>query len=218
MKGDLLRAEVVCSQLIPNVSEELATSMKLPSHIKSLGLLTGSIDDVTFIAADEATKAANVEVVYGECLFSALNAPYTGLAGEAIVILGGPNPAEVISGMEAAKRMLGEGAYYINANDEGSSIYMSYCISGVGSYFANSFNIPEGISMAYCIAPPIEAYCGVDAAVKAADVRIVESYFPPLHTSNFAGALMVGTQSACKAACEAFSESVIFVANNAKQV
>lgn len=213
MQGDLIRAQVVCTQLIPHVSEELAASMGLGPHIKSLALVTGSIDDVTFIAVDEATKSANVEVVYAECLFSALNAPYTALAGEAIAILGGPDPAEVKSGLECAKRMIEEGAYYINGNDAGSSIYMAYCISGVGSYFANSFHIPEGISMAYCIAPPVESFYAVDAAVKAADVRIVQSYFPPLNTCNFAGALMVGTQSACKAACEAFAAACEHVAN-----
>ena len=54
----------------------------------------------------------------------------------------------------------------------------------------------------------------VDAALKAADVRIAGFFNPPLNTTNIAGAIMVGTQSACKAACDAFAEACIYVANN----
>jgi ethanolamine utilization protein EutL len=38
-------------------------------------------------------------------------------------------------------------------------------------------------------------------------------YGPPTET-NFGGGLLTGTQSACKAACEAFQRSVIDVATN----
>ena len=65
MLGDTIRANVVCQKIIPNVSEDLAKELNLKSHQKSLGLITGSIDDVTFIALDEATKSAEVDVVYG---------------------------------------------------------------------------------------------------------------------------------------------------------
>ncbi len=43
----------------------VSRASKLPSHIRSLGLITADSDDVTYIAADEATKQAMVEVVYG---------------------------------------------------------------------------------------------------------------------------------------------------------
>ncbi len=215
MRGDLIKAEVVCTQMIPSVSKEMAASMKLQPHHKSLGFITGSIDDVTFISCDEATKGANVEVVYGECTFSALNAPYTKLAGEAIVVFAGPNPAEVESALEIAKRTLeSDNATFVSANEDDSTIYLAHCISGVGSYLGGTEEVPEGTSMAYCIAPPVESFYGVDAAVKAADVTIVKQFFPPLNTCNFAGALMIGTQSACKAACEAFGAAVERVANN----
>lgn len=215
MRGDLMRGKVVCTQIIPSVSEAMAASMKLEPHHKSLGFFTGNIDDVTFISCDEATKGANVEVVYAECTFSALNAPYTALAGEAIVIFAGENPAEVESAIEIAKRtMESDAACFVSANDDDSCIYLAYCISGVGTHLGGKEGIPEGISMAYCIAPPVESFYGVDAALKAADVKIAQQYFPPLNTCNFAGALMIGTQSACKAACNAFAAAVERVANN----
>ena len=65
--------------------------------------------------------------------------------------------------------------------------------------------------MAYLIAPPAEAIVGLDAALKAADVRLGLFYGPPTET-NFAGGLLTGDQAACKAACAAFAQAVCGVA------
>ncbi len=61
--------------------------------------------------------------------------------------------------------------------------------------------------MAYLIAPPMEALLGLDAALKAADVRLATLFAPPSET-NFAGGLLTGEQSACQAACDAFAQAV----------
>ena len=71
----------------------------------------------------------------------------------------------------------------------------------------------EGTAMAYLIAPPLEAVCGLDAALKAAQVEMKVFYGPPTET-NFAGGLLVGDQAACKAACEAFAETVCAIADS----
>lgn len=214
MTGEKIRANVVCQKIIPNVSDDLAKALNLKPHLKSLALITGSIDDVTFIALDEATKAADVEIVYGECVFSAFVGNFTSLAGEAIGILAGENPAEVKSGLEACAHYIENGAFFVNGNDNGESIYLAHCISSTGTYLSETAEIEAGTPLAYCIAPPIEAIYGIDAALKAADVKICKTYLPPTATSNFGGALMTGTQSACQAACEAFAQAVEYIAHN----
>ena len=65
--------------------------------------------------------------------------------------------------------------------------------------------------MAYLIAPPLEAMVGLDSAMKAAEVTMNVFYGPPSET-NFAGGLLTGSQAACKAACEAFAQSVRAIA------
>lgn len=67
--------------------------------------------------------------------------------------------------------------------------------------------------MSYLIAPPIESVYAMDAALKAADVKMV-SFFGPPSPTNYGGALLTGSQSACKAACDAFADAVIYVAAN----
>ena len=61
---DLIRPSVTAMRVIASVNAEFARELKLPPHIRSLGLISADSDDVTYIAADEATKQAMVEVVY----------------------------------------------------------------------------------------------------------------------------------------------------------
>jgi ethanolamine utilization protein EutL len=73
--------------------------------------------------------------------------------------------------------------------------------------------VKEGESLAYLIAPPLESVYALDMALKAADVRLASWFQPPSET-NFGGGLLTGSQSACKAACDAFGAAVQFVADN----
>lgn len=67
---DLIRPSVTAMRVIASVNDGFARELKLPPHIRSLGLITADFDDVTYIAADEATKQAMVEVVYGRSLYA----------------------------------------------------------------------------------------------------------------------------------------------------
>jgi ethanolamine utilization protein EutL len=57
----------------------------------------------------------------------------------------------------------------------------------------------------------MEAGLGIDAALKAADVRAAKIFPPPTET-NFSAAWLTGTQGACEAAAVAFCEMVVRVA------
>ena len=202
MKRDPIQANVLATKLIPNVSPGMAKELNLKPEQRSLALITADCDDVTYTALDEATKKADVQVVYAKSFY-----------GEIIGILAGPNPAEVKSGLEAAVDMIENQAHFISANDDDTICYYAHCISRTGSYLSEGAGIEEGEALAYLIAPPLEAMYGVDAALKAADVKMCVLYAPPSET-NFGGALLTGSQSACKAACDAFAQAVEFVADN----
>lgn len=213
MKRDPLKAAVLATKTIPNVNMELAKQLNLTPEQRSLGLITVDCDDVTYTALDEATKAADVQVVYAKSFYGGAANANTKLAGEIIGILAGPNPAEIKSGLKACVDFIEDSAYFVSANEDDSIAYYAHCISRTGSYLSEGAGIKEGEALAYLIAPPLEAMYGVDAAMKAADVSMCVLYAPPSET-NFGGALLTGSQSACKAACEAFASAVEFVADN----
>jgi len=215
MKRDPVRATVLASKLIPNVSADLAGKLGLSPEQKSLALLTTDCDDVGYTAIDEATKKADVKVVYAKSCYAGAANANTKLAGEFIGILAGPNPAEVKAGLAAAVDIVENEAYFISANEDDTIVYYAQCISRTGSYLSDGAGIAEGEALAYLIAPPLEAVYGIDAALKAADVKMCVLYAPPSET-NFGGALLTGSQSACKSACEAFAAAVEFVADNPK--
>ena len=212
MKRDPLPAHVLATRLIPNVSADMAKQLNLKPEHKSLALITADCDDVTYTALDEATKKADCEVVYAKSFYGGAANANTKLAGEIIGILAAPNPAEAKAGLEAAVDMIENVCHFVSANEDDSICYYAHCISRTGSYLSEGCGIKEGEVIAYLIAPPLEAMFGVDAALKAADVKCCVLYAPPSET-NFGGALLTGSQSACKAACDAFAYAVEAVAD-----
>ena len=167
MKNDPVKAHVLSVKIIPNVDLDLAESLKLQPNQKSLGLITADIDDVSYTAIDEATKKADVQVVYARSMYAGSSNASTKLAGEFIGILAGPNPAEIRRGLDAAVDFITNGACFYSANDEDNITYYAHCISRTGSYLSKVAGIPEGEAIAYLIAPPLEAIYGLDAALKA---------------------------------------------------
>lgn len=212
MKNDELRPTILGMKLISNVSEDLVSALKLGQRHKSLGLVTADMDDVTYTALDEATKDADVEVVYARSMYAGSENASTRLAGEVLGIIAGPSPAEVRSGLASIRNFMEHGACFVSANEDDSIVYYAHTVSRTGSYLSKVAGVGEGEALAYLIAPPLEAVYGLDAALKAADVRMVTFYGPPTET-NFGGGLLTGSQSACKAACAAFGQAVRTIAD-----
>src|SRR5690625_2110778 len=216
MKNDSIFGQVLGVKMIPNVSPYLAKEFNLKPFQKSLGIITGDIDDIVFTALDEATKSSDVEVVYAESMYAGSDYPSSPLAGEVIGILAGRNPEEVRSGLNVAVDKIENEVHFISANDDDSIIYFAHCVSRTGSFLSKEANIPEGEAIAYLIAPPLEAMYALDFAIKAAAVEVKAFFGPPTET-NFGGAMLTGNQSACQAACDAFSDAVQRVAENPKE-
>ncbi|OOB80123.1 MAG: microcompartment protein EutL [Epulopiscium sp. Nuni2H_MBin003] len=217
MKNDKIRPNVLGVRVISNVSPTLAAKLELNERHKSLGIITADMDDVTYTALDEATKDADVDVVYAKSMYAGAGNASTKLAGEVIGIIGGPSPAEVKSGLHSILNFMENGSYFVSANEDDSIVYYAHTVSRTGSYLSQVAGIKEGDALAYLIAPPLEAIYALDAAMKAADVELTEFFGPPSET-NFGGGLLTGSQSACQAACTAFAEAVRAVADNPKDI
>lgn len=210
---DPVKPHILSARLIPNVHPSYAEQMGLRPDQRSLALITCDIDDSLYVALDEATKMAEVEVVYARSFYAGSSYPSGPLSGEIIGILAGPNPAEARAGLNACIAYAEEQAWFYSANEDGTQIFFPHTISRSGSYLSKEGGVPIGTPLAYLIAPPIEATYAIDAALKAAEVEMRLWWKPPSET-NFAGALLSGSQSACRAACQAFQDAVLDVATN----
>ena len=172
MKRDPVRASVLATKIIPNVAPDMAKELGLLPGEKSLALVTSDCDDVTYTALDEATKKADCRVAYAKSFYAGAANANTKLAGEIIGILAAPNPAEAKAGLAACVDMIENVCHFVSANEDDTIVYYAHCISRTGSYLSEGAGIAEGEALAYLIAPPLEAMYGVDAALKAADVRL----------------------------------------------
>ena len=205
----MIPVKILAVRYLPGAEPGLAKSLGAPEGYPSLGMLTTDSDDATYIALDEATKAANVKVCYARSFYAGAANATTPNAGEVIGILAGPTPGAVRSGMDAAISALGHLGF-----DEANGVpFLAHTVSSAGSFLAGEAGVKPGEALAYLIAPPLESMYALDAALKAADVKLCKLYNPPSET-NFGGGLLSGTQSACDAACSAFAQAVAEGAQN----
>lgn len=203
----MIPVQVLAVRYLANASAALCQGLGVPKGYASLAMLTTDCDDATYIALDEATKAADVAVAYGRSFYAGAANASTPNAGEVIGILAGQTPGAVRSGMEAALSALER----LGFEETNNVPYLAHTVSSTGSFLAGEAGVRQGTALAYLIAPPLEGMYAMDAALKAADVKLCKLYAPPSET-NFGGGLLSGTQSACEAACAAFAEAVKEVA------
>ena len=207
----MIPVKVLAVRYLANAAPGLARGLGAPKGYPSLGMLTTDCDDATYIALDAATKAADVRVSYGRSFYAGAANATTPHAGEVIGVLAGQTPGAVRSGMDAALSALTR----VGFEDVKGVPCLAHTVSSVGSFLAEEAGVAVGSAIAYLIAPPLEAMYAMDAALKAADVKLCKLYAPPSET-NFGGGLLSGTQSACQAACAAFRQSVMEVAQRPK--
>ena len=199
----MIPVKVLALKYLANAAPELCEGLGAPKGAPALGLLTTDCDDATYIALDQATKAADVTVCYAHSFYAGASNASTPHAGEVIGILAGPTPGAVRSGMEAVLSALER----VGFEQTNGVPYLAHTVSSTGSFLSKEAGIRQGEPLAYLIAPPLEAMYALDAAIKSADVTLAKLYPPPSET-NFAGALLTGTRSACTAACAAFAQAV----------
>ena len=109
---DIIKPSVRAVRLIASLHPDMKQRLNLPEGFNSLGLLTADSDDVTYIAADEATKQAQVRVIYGRSMYAGAAHSSSPSAGEVIIMLAGPNPAETRAGLDAMVAHIEDGATF----------------------------------------------------------------------------------------------------------
>ena len=187
-----------------------------PARHTSLGLVTCDQDDAMYVALDEATKQAPVDVIFAKSFYAGAAHASGRLSGEILGVIAAAEPEAIEHGLDAIVRTLQHDACFYDADGKRTVTVFPHVIASLGEYLSREAELPVGAPMAYLVAPPIEATIGLDAALKAADVRAVRIVTPPTET-NFACAWLTGTLDACEAAAVAYAAAVVEVAGAPKQ-
>lgn len=165
--------------VIANVDQQVLDAMKLEKHYRSLGILgarTGAGPHI--MAADEAVKATNTEIVKIE-----LPRDTKGGAGHgSLIIFGGDDVSDVRRAVEVALKEIDRTFGDVYANEAGH-IELQYtarasyaCQAAFGTEVGRSFGIIVG-------APAAIGVVMADTAVKAANVDVVGYSSPSDGTS-----------------------------------
>lgn len=186
-----------------------------PDKHVSLGLVTVDQDDPTYVALDEATKHAPVDVIFARSFYAGSAHASGRLSGEILGVLGAGDPESIDQALDALVRCLQHDACFYDADGKRTITVFPHVIASLGEYLSREAGLQPGEPMAYLVAPPMEATIGLDAAMKAADVRAVKVMTPPTET-NFAAAWLTGTLDECEAAAVAYAAAVVDVAGAPK--
>lgn len=187
---------VLSVRTIATVAEPLAKELGLADGVRSLGFITCSSDDALYVALDEGTKAAEVEVVYAKSFYAGAAHASGPLSGEVIGCYASHDIDEVHHALAACQRCLTEEAWFYSADGHGRLCFFPHVVRATGRYLSKLANVSVGEPLAYLIAPPLEAMIAVDAALKVGGVELAKFFGPPTET-NFAGAYLSGSLPAC---------------------
>ncbi len=214
---DPIRATILATRIIPQVDRGLASRFELREDQRSIAVITADIDDVLYTSLDEATKKADVEVVYAHSFYAGSAHASGPLSGEIIGILAAPDPEEARAGLAACVDYATTKAWFESANDDGTHAFFAHPIARTGSFLSKEAGVPLGTALGYVIAPPLEATVALDAALKATDVELAVWFAPPSET-NFSGGYLVGDQSAVVEATHVFRDTVLAIAAAPREV
>ncbi len=201
---------IVSQQILPRVSENFAKAYGLPDGHRSVGFFSTDNDDIGYIAADDATKKAKIKVVhtctyYGGSRFSEY--PYTGTV---FVMFSAERVQDVTSAMGYIQDFVKNGSeLYCFDGDKGTGYY-AQTIARTGSFFTEWANVPEGQAYAYLVGAPVETNLALDKALKSGDVKVAR-FFPSPTNANSCGAILTGSESACRSATQAFVDGLAIV-------
>jgi ethanolamine utilization protein EutL len=203
-----VRPRLLSVRQLEQVEPQLARSLGLdPARHVSAGLVTCDQDDSLYAALDHATKFAEVDVVYAKSFYAGSGHASGPTSGEILGVLAGSNPDDVAEGLWALREALTSRISFFTFEGTTGPALFPHVISETGRYLAPLAGVPVGSPLAYLVATPNEALIGLDAALKAAPVKLAKFFGPPTET-NFAGGYLSGALADVEAAAAAFVEAV----------
>src|SRR5688500_13872713 len=145
---------VLSVRRIPNADPALLIAYGAdPARHAALGLVTCDQDDATYVALDEATKHAPVDVVFARSFYAGAAHASGRLSGEILGVIAAAEPQAIEDGLAALLRCLEHDACFYDADGQRGVTVFPHVIGSLGHYLARESGLPVGEAMAYLVAP-----------------------------------------------------------------
>jgi len=92
-----------------------------PAKHTALGLVTCDQDDAMYVALDEATKQAPIDVIFARSFYAGAAHASGRLSGEILGVIGARDPEEIDEGLDALIRCLQHDACFYDADGKRGS-------------------------------------------------------------------------------------------------
>jgi ethanolamine utilization protein EutL len=122
---------------IPNTDPALLAAYGAdPSRHAALGLVTCDQDDALYVALDEATKHAAVDVVFARSFYAGSAHASGKLSGEILGVLAAADPQSIEDGLAAVTACLAHDACFYDADGQRGVTVFPHVIGSLGHYLA----------------------------------------------------------------------------------
>ncbi|MCD8019241.1 MAG: ethanolamine utilization microcompartment protein EutL [Clostridiales bacterium] len=202
-----MKPKVLSQKIIAHVSDEFARTYQLPEDHQSVAFFSVDNDDSGYLAVDDATKKANIRVVHAETFYGGSLCSWSKYGGSVFIMFSGPKVADVRSGLGYVNDFVEKRTALYNFDGDTGTAFYAQCIPRVGKYYQELCGMEEGTSYAYLVGGPIETNYALDKALKAGETQVVKYWYPPSH-ANSSGAILAGSESACRSATLAFVDAL----------
>ena len=208
-----LHARVTRIKLIPNITDYHKKYLEIPQEHKSMGILACDMENVMYPALDHASKEANIKVVYSSSAYMGRSNLWAQVRGQVIGIITGANVADVKKGLDYIRVFIEKEAELYAFDEEERMLCYAHLMPRCGKHYRESYGIPRGMAAVHLATSPLENTYALDKALKAGNTRVAKLFDLPTK-SNIGGAILYGSQEACRASLDAYMNAVEYCCNH----
>ena len=208
-----IEAHVTRMKLIPNINQFHKDFLNIPEAHRCLGLIACDVENIMYLALDDATKKADVKAIYSSAAYTGKGNLWAAIRGQVVGMLTGRNVEDVRNGLIYTKEFIEKDTELYAFDEEESLLCFVRLIPRVGKYYHEKYGIPESSAAAHLVSSPVESMYALDKALKAGHVKVADAMLPPTKT-NTGGAIVYGSYSSCRAARDTFLEEVEYCCMN----
>jgi len=205
--GRPVEQTITSRKIIANMKDEFREMCDIPENHTTVGVISSDYPDILQCAVDDATKKTRIDVIFCDTYYGGHAVKWSANSGAAFAMISGEKVADVNSAMQSIEDYVRRQRFLYDLKGDGSLLYFAGLISPAGRYFQEELEVTGNDALAYVAGPPVEAMYAIDQALKGGDVKVADFFMPP-DSDNCARAVLVGNESACKNALNAFAQAM----------